>query len=226
MVPVGSLGVVSMTSMRLALGIGLGLTISAAAWGLAQNKDPGQDPVARPPTAPAPAGPTESAGFGSDRASPSASPSAPPSGTASAPLPSATVAIPRLVHPPLATRVPRPAGSRVGPPEQTPGRFTARFSFSSTWSDGFLASVDLVNSTDQEQTWEVRLTFPDGVTVPDGTEWNATKTGTTGTLVFTGKAVPAGDALAFGFQAAKTAPNRKDFEPTACTLNGVECEKF
>lgn len=217
-----ALSVVSMTSMRLALGIAVGLTISAAAWGLAQNQDPGEDPIALPPAAPRPTDPGESAGFGPGSRSPSASPSIVSSTPSAAASPTAVLPS-RPAPPPLAPREPPPAANRPSP---AAGRFTAEFAFSSTWADGFVATVELTNPTGQEQAWEVRLTFPDGVTVPDGTEWNATKTGTTGTLVFTGRAVPAGGTLTFGFQAEKTAPNRKDFEPTGCTLNGANCEKF
>ena len=223
----GTLGVVSMTSMRLALGIAVGLTISAAAWGLAQNKEPGDQSVALPPAAPGPAGRGDSAGFGSGGPSPSASISASsiPSGTASAPVPPTTVPS-RLVPPPLASREPVPAGERPSPRSPAAERLTAEFAFTSTWADGFVATVEVINTTGQEQEWEVRLTFPEDVTVPDGSGWNATKTGTTGTIVFTGRAVPAGSTLTFGFQAEKTAQNRKDFAPTGCTLNGVNCEKF
>jgi hypothetical protein len=222
--PVGrTLGVVSMTSVRLALGIAVGLAISAAAWGLAQNKDPGEESVALPPAAPAPTSRDDSAGFGSGGPSPSASLSASstPSGTASAP-PSPSLAVPPL----LAPRRPVPEAARPSGRSPAAGRLTAEFSFSSTWADGFVANVDLTNSTGQEQDWEVVLTFPADVTVPDGSEWNATKTGVTGTITFTGRAVPAGGTLTFGFQAEKTAQNRKDFAPTGCTLNGVNCEKF
>jgi hypothetical protein len=102
---------------------------------------------------------------------------------------------------------------------------TAKFSLSSTWDSGFVAVV-VLTSTAAVPAWNVRLTFPAGVTIPDGLVWNAVKQGSTGTVTFTGGPLPAGQQVTFGFQAAKMVQNQKDFLPTACTVNGAHCEGF
>lgn len=242
--PVGSrmVGVVSMTSLRLALGMAVGLTISAAAWGLARNGTPDEEPVlVEPSTRPGvigPGGRGDAAGFGSGPGSPSASvpvsgspsPGATPSGTRS---PGVIIGLPPIIPPPLAPREPVPSGpssprpTRPTEQEAPAGNvLTAEFSFSSTWAEGFVASVEVANATGRAQSWEVRLSFPATVTVPEGSAWNARQSGEEGTIVFTGGPVPAGATQTFGFQAEKAAQNRKDFEPTACTVNGLECRGF
>jgi hypothetical protein len=104
---------------------------------------------------------------------------------------------------------------------------TARYATTSTWDNGFVATVELTNgSVHAVQRWEVRLTYPGNVTIPAGSSWNATQQGSTGTVIFTGGPLPAAQKQSFGFQATKAAQSQQAFAPTACTVNDAYCEGF
>lgn len=149
-------------------------------------------------------------------------PAVAPSATASpAPSPSGT---------PPATTSARPQPTRTRPPSTGPtsgppatAGVTARYTLSSTWDRGFVANVEVAHQTAGDQTFAVRLTFPDNVLITVTGYWNATPTASGADLTFSGQVGPAG-TLNFGFQAEKDRPAQVD--PVGCTVNGRACVGF
>jgi endo-1,4-beta-xylanase len=65
------------------------------------------------------------------------------------------------------------------------------------WNGGFTAEVQVAGSN--TAGWTVRLNLPSGVTVTGA--WNATTTGSTGTVAFTNMSYNNRLPASFGFQA-------------------------
>jgi hypothetical protein len=201
------------------------MTGGVTAWGLAGNESKGGPAwVAKPLSGPsdgagAAAGPLR-ADSGLGAASRTAGATASPSRSVW-PLP---------VAPPIGSGEPALGGSPTGRTSTGPAAvgLTARYSNSSTWDTGFVAVVDVTNgSAGAVQKWEVRIAYPSNVVV--GNTWNATRQGTSGTVIFTGGPIAAGQKQSFGFEASKTVASPaavQNVAPTACTVNGTVCEGF
>jgi lysophospholipase L1-like esterase len=96
------------------------------------------------------------------------------------------------------------------------------YTVSNQWSDGFGASVEVVNLGDPLPAWSLVFQFPAGQTV--GQLWNGTGTQTGSTVTVTGTAwnssLAAGGTASFGFTGSWMGSNPA---PTAFTLNGATC---
>lgn len=94
------------------------------------------------------------------------------------------------------------------------------------WVDGFIGAVQLSNSTNAPQSWQVTLVFPDNVKDLQarwisGGPGEATVSRAGQTVTFAGQQpLPAGTQIALHFQFTKAAgsPN-----PRECSVNGRPC---
>lgn len=191
------------------LGIALGLAVGLGTWALS---DPParrqQQPVAQPANMPppdvlpppslVPPSPEGSDGVG-------AAPTTPPATS------------PPAEREPVARKPPSK------PPEKVLA-LTARYDTRHVWDEGYVADVHVTNPASTAQSFKVRLDLPRGVRLTDQV-WNATPDSSSGSVVFRGGPVPAGQTLTFGFVADKSRYQRF-FRPTACTVNGNPCEGF
>lgn len=96
------------------------------------------------------------------------------------------------------------------------------------WTTLFEGRVLLKNSTSSARSWQVTLTFPDGVGA-ERTHWvdgaSAPKMSRSGQVITyqSTMKIPAGGEIALHFQLEKTGNSLSDFEPSACVVNGSSC---
>lgn len=194
--------------LGLAFAVVLALAVGGVVWRVASGTDTPAPPLPARPSA-AMSGPPEDIAvtvvLGSASAAPSASASIFPSGQPGAPTPSTSR---------------RPGDSSTG----TGSSLTASYALSRTWDDGFVANVELTNSSGSDRPYEVRLTFPRNVMIVVTGYWNASVTAYRSSLIFTGGPLKAGRSIRVGFQATKNRSAQVD--PTGCTVNGDPCQGF
>jgi len=97
------------------------------------------------------------------------------------------------------------------------------YAVGSTWSDGFIADVTVVNRTGTAlKSWVVGWSFPGNQRVTN--LWNGIATQTAQSVKVANAAwnrgVPDGGTLTFGFQGVFSGANPA---PSAFTLNGIVC---
>jgi hypothetical protein len=196
----------------VALGLLLGLIASGFIWAFVGSSG-GSPALLMQPPAQSPSGWAPETGAGL--------------GTGPSPSPPASRPVPGVTPYPQSTPRPAAAATRTASVRATvKSAVTATYKTGDVWQDGFTATVELVNTASTAQSWQVRLIFPGGVTVPDETVWNATKQGTRRTILFSGDPLQPGARLVFGFTATKKAQNPAGFEPEECTANGAACTGF
>ncbi|MDG4763954.1 cellulose binding domain-containing protein [Solwaraspora sp. WMMD406] len=217
----------------VALGVVLALVFGGTVWAAISRGDaPPAQLIIVAPSASLPGPPARietEHGLGVGPVTPGPQASASPTPTPSASVSPSTV-------PPVRPSVPATTGAEpgaepgspvdptsAGPPAAGP-ELTARYVLSSTWDQGFVANVDVVHRSGGNQTFEVRLSYPDNVTITVTGYWNATPTAAGSVLIFGGGPVAPGGTIRFGFQAEKSRPSQVD--PVGCTVNGHPCVGF
>jgi hypothetical protein len=190
--------------------IGLGLLAVLLALALPSRREPTTLPPPPPPFLPVP----------SAEAPPAVTtaPTAPPVSAASSRPPSPERSSARPVAP---SRV-RPA--TPPPPEVT---VTGRYRVVDSFGDGFIGEVLVVNATDRDRDWTVRLRFPDNVGALRTSWVEAAPQATLATAgdVFTwssGVPVGARSRVALRFHFARSGSGDR---PLTCTVNGANCDR-
>lgn len=215
---------VSLSPIRSGWAVGLGVVLAlvfgGTVWAAIARDDPAPaqliivHPSASLPGPP----PVAEHGLGTG---PSASASPSPTGPSPSATPSLTPSVPTASPTPPTSPAASAPAARPSPTPPSAVEVTARYVLSSTWDQGFVANVDVVNSSARSQTFDVRLTFPDTVAITVTGFWNATPSTAGNTLVFTGGPLAPGGTVRFGFQAEKNRSSQVN--PTGCTVNGRPC---
>ncbi|PZM94667.1 MAG: hypothetical protein DIU79_09185 [Actinobacteria bacterium] len=158
--------------------------------------------------------------------------SATPTPTASATPSASSVASPSRL---AATRTSTSTMSRATATPPSPSssthsarapQFSARYATTSEWADGFVATIEVTNRSQEEAHFEVRVTYPRGFRITVRNHWAdsgdviVTSSGRTISLSGT-RPVPAGGRVQVGFLAGKNSPQRAS--PVRCTVNGAAC---
>lgn len=144
-------------------------------------------------------------------ASPSTSASSSPSVSASGkPKPSKSV-----------SRTPSASPSRSASPSPTPDVFTATYSTSANWREGFIAAIRIVNNDASTRDWSVTITYPSSADVEVRGAWNATVSVSGDTVTLRGKSLAGGQSITAGFQGAKSVADA--VRPVGCSVGGGSC---
>jgi hypothetical protein len=154
-----------------------------------------------------------------------------PSREAALPAPSGPSATP-AAPPASRTAVPVRTGVRPAPPSRArpatvppPVTVTGRYRVVDSFDDGFIGEVLVVNRTDRDRDWTVRLRFPGNVR-DLRTSWvesapQATAGTDGGTFVWaSGVPVAAGSSVALRFHFSRSGSGDR---PRTCTVNGSAC---
>ena len=104
------------------------------------------------------------------------------------------------------------------------------YKLANDWTVGFIAAVTLSNGTEGDQSWQVKLLFPDNVGALQarwiaGGPGNMTVTRAGQTVTFTGEQpLAAGRQIEVTFQFDKTAAGSPN--PRTCSVNGLACTEL
>ncbi|BEL09728.1 hypothetical protein Q0Z83_079190 [Actinoplanes sichuanensis] len=99
--------------------------------------------------------------------------------------------------------------------------FTATYSTSANWRDGFIAAVRIVNNDASARDWSVTITYPSSADVEVRGAWNATVSVSGDTVTLRGKSLAGGQSITAGFQGAKDVADA--VRPVACSVGGGSC---